>query len=230
MPPVARFIAQLDAGRTGTLRRVAMHEHRFPFLPKVGDWNRFNRNTGGTMVEKCCHFFDLMRRIVGSEPVRVFCSGGADVNHRDERYDGAVPDIIANSFTVVDFASGVRAMLDLCMFAEGAEEQELLVAIGDAAKLEVGIPSGVITHSPRVPPGAPKQVTREHVAVDRAVLEAGHHHGAAYFQLCCFIDAIHGGTPAPVGAADGLMAVAMGVAAEISAREARTVAMAELLG
>ncbi len=230
MPPVHRFIEQLAAGRVGALRRIAMHEHRFPFLPKVGDWNRFNANTGGTMVEKCCHFFDLMRLIARSKPVRVFCSGAADVNHRDERHGGRIPDIIDNSFTVVDFDSGLRAMLDLCMFAEGAEEQEQLVAIGDTAKLEVGIPSGTLTYSPRVPPGAPKRVTREHVDVDAALLAAGHHHGATFHQLRGFLDAAAGRGPVQVTARDGLMAVAMGLAAETSAREGRAVLLSEILG
>lgn len=230
MPPVQRFIEQIRDERIGTLRRIAMHEHRFPFLPKVGDWNRFNRNTGGTMVEKCCHFFDLMRDIVGSEPKRIFCSGAADVNHRDERYDGRVPDIIDNSFTIVEFESGVRGMLDLCMFAEGAEEQEQLVAIGDDAKLEVGIPSGMLSFSPRVPVGAEKRVMREHVGVDEAVLAAGHHHGATFYQLRGFIDAIAGRGKVAVTARDGLVAVAMGVAAETSAREGRAVLLSELLG
>jgi predicted dehydrogenase len=47
---------------------LTIREHRFPFLSKVGDWNRFNRNTGGTFVEKCCHFFDLMRLILKLGP------------------------------------------------------------------------------------------------------------------------------------------------------------------
>ncbi|MEZ5177594.1 MAG: Gfo/Idh/MocA family oxidoreductase [Acidimicrobiales bacterium] len=64
----------------------------FPFLAKVGDWNRFNRNTGGTLVEKCCHFFDLMNQVVDDTPVRVLASGAQDVNHLDEAYDGEVPD------------------------------------------------------------------------------------------------------------------------------------------
>jgi len=229
MPPVGRVIEDIHAGRVGVLRRLALHEHRFPFLRKVGDWNRFNRNTGGTMVEKCCHFFDLMHHIISAEPVRVFCSGSADVNHLDERYDGAVPDIIDNSYTVVDFDNGVRAMLDLCMFAEGAEEQEELVAIGDRAKLTVGIPGGVKTFSPRVPVGEAKAVERETIAVDEAVLAAGHHHGATYFQLCAFLDAARGRAPVQVTAQDGLRAVAMGTAAEISAREKRVVSMSEVL-
>ncbi len=230
MPPVRRFIDDVHAGRVGRLHRLAVHEHRFPFLPKIGDWNRFAANTGGTMVEKCCHFFDLMRLIVGAEPVRVHCSGAMDVNHRNERYDDRIPDIIDNSFTTVDFANGVRAMLDLCMFAEGAEEQEQLVAIGDLAKFEVGIPGGLLTLSPRVPLGAHKRVEREPIPVDPAVLAAGHHHGATFFQQRAFLDAVAGRGAVQVTAHDGLMAVAMGLAAETSAREHRVVAMDELLG
>ncbi|MEJ0049539.1 MAG: Gfo/Idh/MocA family oxidoreductase [Rhodospirillales bacterium] len=206
-----------------------MHEHRFPFLPKVGDWNRFSSNTGGTMVEKCCHFFDLMRYIIAAEPVRVYCSGAMDVNHLDERYGGRTPDIIDNSFTVVDFANGARAMLDLCMFAEGMEEQEKLTAIGDMAALEVGIPSGILAFSPRVKLGQPKQVERTHVTTDEAALRAGHHHGATFFQLQAFLRAAAGKGPVAVTATEGLAAVAMGVAAELSAAEHRVVAMDELL-
>ena len=74
MAPIAALIERVRDGAVGTVAMVAIREHRFPFQPKVRDWNRFNRNTGGTLVEKCCHFFDLMRLIVGSEPVRVMAS------------------------------------------------------------------------------------------------------------------------------------------------------------
>ncbi len=228
MPPAARFIEAVKGGEIGRLVQLSIREHRFPFLVKVADWNRFSRNTGGTMVEKCCHFFDLMRLIAQAEAVRVFCSGAMDVNHLDERYGGETPDIIDNSFTVVDFANGVRAMLDLCMFAEGSEEQEALTAVGDTAKLEAFIPSGDLLLSPRVPLGAPKTPTRTHIEVDPAVLEAGTHHGATYYQIAAFIDAVRGRAPVQVTAEDGLRAVSIGVAAEISAREKRVVEMSEL--
>lgn len=60
------------------------------FCCQVNNWNRFNINSGGTLVEKCCHFFDLMRLFAGAHPVRVMASGAIDVNHRDEIYDGKV--------------------------------------------------------------------------------------------------------------------------------------------
>lgn len=228
MPPVARFIARVHGGDVGTLKMLSMREHRFPFLVKVGDWNRFSRNTGGTMVEKCCHFFDLMRLIVGAEAVRVYCSGGMDVNHLDERYDGERPDIIDNSFTTVDFANGVRAMLDLCMFADGAEHQEEISAVGDKARLDVLVPPGDLVFSPRVGFGAPKAVEREHVPVDETVLGAGSHHGATFYQHQAFARAVRGQGPVEVTAEDGLRAVAIGLAAERSVKEGRAIEMAEL--
>jgi predicted dehydrogenase len=228
MPPAAAFIAQVHAKRIGTLRMLSIREHRFPFLVKVNNWNRFAANSGGTMVEKCCHFFDLMRLITQSEAVRVYCSGAMDVNHLDEVYDGERPDIIDNSYTTVDFANGVRAMLDLSMFAEGAENQEEIIAVGDKARLDVTIPEGNITFSPRTGFRQPKAVEREHVAVDEQALNAGQHHGATYYQHQAFRAAVLGEGPVLVSAHDGLMAVAIGVAAEISARERRVVEMSEL--
>ena len=228
MPPAAAFIDQVHGGSVGSLRMLSIREHRFPFLMKVADWNRFSRNTGGTMVEKCCHFFDLMRLIVRSEPVRVYCSGGMDVNHLDELYDGERPDIIDNSYTTVDFANGVRAMLDLSMFAEGAENQEEITAVGDKARLDVLIPEGAIIHSPRVGFGNAKTATRTVVHTDPTALAAGSHHGSTFYEHQRFNAAVRGAGAVEVSAHDGMMAVAIGTAAELSAREHRVVDMTEL--
>ena len=228
MPPATEFISRIHRGDIGALKMLSIREHRFPFLKKVDDWNRFSSNTGGTMVEKCCHFFDLMRLIIRSEPVRVFCSGAMDVNHQAERYDGKKPDIIDNSYTIVDFANGTRAMLDLCMFAEGSKNQEEIVGIGEKAKLEVFIPDGNLVFSPRVPLGQPKNVFTTHIAVDETALRSGSHHGATYYQHRKFLDAILSGGKAEVTAEDGYRAVAMGFAAELSAREGQSVTMASL--
>ena len=134
MRPVARLVEEVHGGAVGRLRMLAIREHRFPFLPKVGDWNRFNRNTGGTLVEKCCHFFDLMHLTTRQRPVRVYASGGQDVNHKDERYGGEVPDILDNAYVVVDFDGGARGLLDLCMFAENSTHELEIAATGDRGR------------------------------------------------------------------------------------------------
>ena len=231
MPPVQEILRTARNGDLGGLRMLSITEHRFPFLDKVGDWNRFSERTGGTLVEKCCHFFDLMRLILQDEPVRVYASGARDVNHADELYDGRTPDILDNAYVVVDFAGGARAMLELCMFAEGSLFQEHIAIVGDLAKTECYVPvaqghwpqgdlrEAEVEFSPRTP-----QAPRRHtVVVDEALLAAGAHHGSTYFEHVGFRRVILGEGPVKVTVADGLQAVRMGIAAEQSIREGRAV-------
>jgi predicted dehydrogenase len=221
MPPVARLLEELRRGTIGRLRMLAIREHRFPFLPKVGNWNRFARNTGGTLVEKCCHFFDLMRLAVGSEAVRVYASGAMDVNHLDERYEGETPDILDNAYVIVDFANGARALLDLCMFAEGSRNQEEIAATGDLGKLECFVPESSVVIGRR----SPREVERFSVPVDEKLLAAGFHHGSTFYEHERFFAAVVRGAPVEVTAEDGLRAVEIGAAAEQSVKEGRPVAL-----
>ena len=227
MPPLQRLLASLADGVAGTPRMMAIREHRFPFLHKVDDWNRFNVRTGGTLVEKCCHFWDLMRLTLQSDPVRVYASAGADVNHRDEVYGGQTPDIIDNAFVVVDFENGARGMLDLCMFAEGSYWQERIAVTGEKARLEALIPGPARF----LPDGseraaefvtslrATKQELREVVPVPEHILAAGDHHGSTYFQHQRFRDLLLAGKGKPeITLEDGYWSVLVGEAAEQSAR------------
>ncbi|WOI33142.1 Gfo/Idh/MocA family oxidoreductase [Tritonibacter scottomollicae] len=239
MPPVATLLAEAEAA-TGGIKMLTIREHRFPFLEKVGDWNRFNRFTGGTFVEKCCHFFDLMRLTLKSEPVRVLASGGADVNHLGERYDDEAPDILDNGYVIVDFANGTRAMLELCMFAEGARYQEEISAVGPKGKIEALVPGpGRFwpdhLGEPPVPqvvvsPRAPKGPEIRDIPVDPTLLEAGDHNGSTFYQHKGFLDLVRGLRAHPdVSLEDGRIAVLMGMAAQISMTEHRAVEIAELL-
>ncbi len=222
-PPVTRFVREVHGGGAGAVRMLAIREHRFPFLKKVGDWNRFNRNTGGTLVEKSCHHFDLMRHVLRSEPVRVYASGGMDVNHLDESYDGETPDILDNALVIADFANGARAVLDLCMFAEGSRYQTELAATGDAGKVECLMPGGIVAIGKR----ATAAVETIEVPVEESIEKAGYHHGATYYELVAFQRAIVEGGAPEVTAMDGLRAVAVGLAAQRSIEEARPVLMSE---
>jgi len=86
MPPVARLIEEVTQRQSiGKLHMIKATEHRFPFLHKVDNWNRFTKNSGDTLVEKCCHFFDLFNVInSGAQPLRIIASGAQSVNHLDE--------------------------------------------------------------------------------------------------------------------------------------------------
>jgi predicted dehydrogenase len=224
MAPVARFIRAIAEGRVGELKMLSIREHRHPFLPKVGDWNRFNRNTGGTLVEKCCHFFDLMNLAVGAMPVRVYASGGQDVNHLDELYDGEVPDILDNAYVIVDYENGGRAHLDLCMFAESSRNEQELVATGSGGKLGCFVPEGTITIGTR----KFKDFETIKVEADERIRYQGFHHGASYLEHLDFLDAVREGKPPRVSASEGLLSVAVGIAAHRSIDAKLPVEIAEL--
>lgn len=232
MPPVAALIAQAEQA-TGGIAMLTVREHRFPFLPKIGDWNRFNANTGGTLVEKCCHFFDLMRLILKSEPVRVMASAGQTLNHKDERYDGRVPDIWDNGYVILDFANGARAMLELCMFAEGSEYQEEISAVGPKGKIECFVPGPgrfwpkLLGDAPVpkmvISPRAPKGPMASEIPVDPTLLAAGDHNGSTFFQHQRFNAVVRGEGAVEVTLDDGKRAVAMGLAAQKSAETGQAV-------
>ena len=113
MPPVAELIKIVHAGGVGNVQQVSIREHREPFYPKVDNWNRFREKTGGTLVEKYCHYFNLMDHIAQERPSRVFASGGQRVNFLDEVYDGKRADMLDSAYVIVEYPSGKRAMLDL---------------------------------------------------------------------------------------------------------------------
>jgi len=226
MAPTQAVLHEVRAGTVGRVRMVAIREHRFPFLVKVGNWNRFTRNTGGTLVEKCCHFFDLMNLIVDRPPVRVMASGAHDVNHLDERYDDETPDILDNAFVIVDYDGGARAMLDLCMFAEASRNEQEISVVGDRGKVEAFVSEGVLRVGRRA--DGIGRVTDRPVS-DPSVRHTGMHHGASYLEHVGFRDAILSGQPPAVTLRDGLMSVALGVAAHRSIDLGRPVDLQEVL-
>jgi myo-inositol 2-dehydrogenase / D-chiro-inositol 1-dehydrogenase len=215
MPPIAKLLSQVlgvvpDNLVTGEPLMFSIREHRYPFLTKVENWNRFTRNTGGTLVEKCCHFFDLMRHLMQADPIRVYASGGQNHNHLTESYAGETPDILDNAYVVLDFppAQGKarRALLDLCMFAEGSRYQEELCVVGAKGKLECKVPgpgrfwpaelgeapvAQLIfsrrhqtgpegwTNHPQISAVAPQSID---IPVDAHLLAAGDHNGSTFYQ------------------------------------------------
>ncbi len=226
MPPIQTFIDEVQAA-TGGVTMLTIREHRFPFLEKVGNWNRFNRMTGGTLVEKCCHFFDLMRLIMDDEPVRVLASAGQAVNHLDESYDGLTPDIWDTAYVIVEFSRGARSMLELCMYAEGSTYQEEISAVGPAGKIEAFVPGpgrfwpthlgtppvAKVIKSPRRPKG-PQTLD---IPVDPQLLEAGDHNGSTFYQHVRFLDLVRNGGSPDVSLDDGARAVNLGLAAQRAA-------------
>jgi len=247
IPSIDRLITQVHSGAIGTPKMLSIREHRFPFLQKVGNWNRFTSNTGGTLVEKCCHFFDLMLHIMEAKPLRIMASGAQDVNHIDEVYDGRQSDILDNAYVVIEFEGGGRACMDICMFAEASRHQEEIACVGTTGKIEAFAPAhGAETDDERLPnfiigtapfgekrkisdePPPPIRPQEMHVAIDERLMKAGHHCGATYYELEVFVSAVRQQQKAHVDAIDGMLAVALGLAAHKAIDEMRIVSFSEM--
>ncbi len=227
MPAAAELVRLVRDGVVGRPRMVALREHRFPFLPKVGNWNRFSANTGGTLVEKTCHFFDLMNLVLDERPYRVMASGAQDVNHLDEIYDGRRPDVLDNAFVIVDYPSGARALLDLCMFADATAEQEEMSVVGESGKVEAKLPSNTVHVGRRGQHWIGDVET--YIAHDDEIAHEGLHHGSSYLEHVRFAEAIRSGGEPEVTVEDGYWAVAMGAAAHLSIEAGRPVLLREIM-
>jgi predicted dehydrogenase len=237
MPPVAEAIARAQEGDAGKIHQVSIREHREPFYPKIDNWNRFADRTGGTLVEKCCHYFNLMDIVIGEQPIRVFASGGQSVNHLDEKYDGKQANMLDNAYVVLEYANGARGMLDLCMFGEGSFDKEILTIVGDEGKIESFLPSQVVRASRRESIGklsgwargaSRARGSEQKIVHNYDVKYMGHHYGASYLEHTKFRDAILNSTPAEVSLKDGVMSVVTGLAAHKSINEGRVVEIKEL--
>jgi hypothetical protein len=145
-----------------------------------------------------------------------------------------------NGYVIVDFANGSRAMLDLCMFAEGARYQEEITATGAKGRVEALVPGPTRfwpadLGEPPVPqliisPRHPKGPQVQDIPVDPDLLEAGDHNGSTFYQHQKFLELVKGTRPTPeVSLHDGRMAVLMGIAAQRSIAQGRAIDMKDLL-
>ena len=116
------------------------------------------------------------------------------------------------------------------MFAENSQYQEELCAVGSTGKIETAVPSsdsGIASSDVRVGLRGSTGAKKETIGVDEKILAAGHHHGSTYYEHQSFIKAIRDNSLPEVSLNDGLMAVAIGEAAELSIKEGRVVEMSE---
>jgi len=237
MPPVTEAISRAKDGDAGKIHQISIREHREPFYPKIDNWNRFTERTGGTLVEKCCHYFNLMDLVLGEQPIRVFASGGQSVNHLDEKYDGRQANMLDNAYVILEYASGARGMLDLCMFGEGSFDKEILTIVGDQGKIESFLPSQTVKASRRESIGSLSnwaqgasraRGSEVKIVHNYDVKYMGHHYGASYIEHVKFRDAILNSTPAEVTLSDGVTSVVTGLAAHKSINEGRVVEIKEI--
>lgn len=217
-------------GSVGTVHSVNMLEHRFPFLDKVGQWNKFNAYTGGVLVEKCCHYFDLMNLFAGGKPNQVFAIGSQAVNFHDFDYANKKADGLDQAQVSVRYDNGVVAAFSLSMFVPGAREE--LVVCGDAGRLQASEQALLgERHKNHLEIWSGENgVSRVSTPSYPSYIEKAGHHGSTYFEHLQFAEDLDGGSRGQgPSLADGFWSVVVGAAAQASIERGAAVMVDELL-
>jgi len=215
----------------GDIKMISILEHRFPFLDKVNQWNKFSKYSGGTLVEKCCHYFDMLNLFAQSRPEKVFGTGSQAVAFTDFEYKGEKSDILDNAFVMVEYANGVQASFNLCMFAPVYYEEVILV--GDQGRLkayeEVPLyPSNQPNNYLEVALGVDKPSRFSTPCYPKMISESGHS-GATFYEHINLIDNIEGKPTQTATVEEGFWSVVVGAAAEESVKTGLPVMVADFL-
>lgn len=232
--PTYREAIELVAGdrkAIGNVKTISLLEHRIPFLDKVNQWNKFSEFSGDTLVEKCCHYFDLMNLFAESRPVSVYASGSQAVNFAEYDYDGKRSDILDNAMVVVNYENGVRGSFNLCMFAPFFYEE--LVLAGDEGHLKTWEKEDFLPQSSsatglelmygddrpslRIAPNYP------------AIVQASGHHGATFIEHIRFIDNIEGKPTKTATALEGFWSIVVAASAQESIKRGQVVQVNDIL-
>ena len=221
----------LERRSIGSVKTISILEHRIPFLDKVNQWNKFSKYSGGTFIEKCCHYFDLMNLLAQSKPASVFASGSMAVNFLDFEYDNEKSDILDNGFVIVTYENGIRGNFNLCMFSPMFYHEVILC--GDEGRIKAFEYEDFLA-GPRVKShleimcGESKPARKTIPSYGPHIEETGHN-GATYFEHVYFIDNIEGKETNTATAEEGFWSIVVGAAAEESVKTGAVVNIDELL-
>jgi predicted dehydrogenase len=142
-PFFGKFKKLVDAGVVGTPHMTWCKEFRGPFQPKSREWIQDRRKSGGCLVDKNCHHFDLMNWWVGARPRRVSAFGSNAVNRvipgANQVHDHATVSWV--------YANGAKGTLHLCLFAHEPPRETLeMGVVGDQGVLQTDLDNLRILH------------------------------------------------------------------------------------
>ena len=221
---VQRMKEWLTANKIGVVRQMWFCEFRGPWMRKVNEWITQKEKSGGTLLEKDCHHFDLFNHFSGSRPLRVAAFGGVDRVYGKEHFGGVEPDVLDNAQVLVEYEDGAVACLMLNMFSHRtdrsgemgvigrtghmlwkSQRQEVFCRLGDAQ-------DGVFFRN-EIPPE----------------VRATSHGGMIYYEHLAFRDGIRTGKPVGPGADEGWWSTMLGLAAEKAVEERCVISLPDFL-
>lgn len=233
--PLFREMERLiRSGRIGVPVMAWCHEFRVPFpVGRDREWRYSQALSGGALVEKSCHHFDLFQWLLDAVPVRVHAIGGQTAVRRDgavkpgvptEPYElgpGAVNDIIDHAWVNVEYDNATKGNLGLSLFTAGRSMP--VGVLGTGGWIEACVPRKLLrVHDGRA--GCIEELEPLRKAHEPA--DVGHTGGTR--QVKAFLEAIEAGATPFADGQVGRASILAGLAAELSIRRQRVVEVDEL--
>ncbi len=215
----------------GEIKTISIVEQRIPFLDKIDQWNKYSRFSGGTLVEKCCHYFDLINHFAQSRPQTVYATGSMAVNFLDFQHDHGKSDVLDNAMVTIVYDNGVRASFQLAMFAPMIYEE--VVLCGDEGRLKAWenedfLPGSSLKSHMEIHGGNHRPSRHTTPSYPCSIQESGHN-DATYFEHVSLMNTIEGKADDGPTPADAFWSVVVGSAAEASVKSGEVVDVARLL-
>lgn len=237
----------LRSGVVGRARLVSFQDYYALGRGYFRGRNRFERFSGGLLVEKACHSFDLIGWLLEAVPVRVSCFGKLSVftpregagetcsqckladscyDYAQKTSDGREPLCVYNSekdvddtdAVLIDYDSGALASYVECFYSPTVERRFSLV--GDEGELMGSEERGLIEY---------RRLGGNHWERIDIEYNPGGHRGADPLMVTAAIEYFRGEADeeAGVGSEAGRLAVVTALAAQRSAKEGRIVTIEE---
>ena len=207
----------IQQGDIGNLQLMWCREFRGPMRP---GWRSSEALTGGTILEKNCHHFDLFNWMIDRPPLKVAALGGRDVLLDRE--------ILDNAQVLVEYQDGRRASLELCLFAPHGGDTEIGV-VGTGGRIDTLNQALQLVHHDF------ETAARSEIDVTDSIDEAGFTDASGRIdrgilpELQHFVDCCRDGSQPLTDGASARLSVAVCLAAQESIRRGEMITLEEIL-
>ena len=206
----------IDRNAVGMPHMTWCKEFRGPFQPKSRDWIQDRRKSGGCLVDKNCHHFDLMNWWLGARPKRVSAFGSNAVN----RVISGPNQVHDHATASWEYANGAKGTLHLSLFAHEPPKETLeMGVVGETGVLQTDLDNLQILHWENGKrKGAPRVIR---VKAKRGVGWGGHLGFAEMHPA--FIKAVRTGQAPLTSVANTIDGTLLAIAAEESIRKRKII-------
>jgi len=205
LAPYYRRLGELiDAvGRLGMMSHTEVRDPFHVAEPGTPGYRYSQARSGGALLEKNCHDFDLFNWYAGADPVRVSAFGGQHALRRDT-------DVLDQATVNVRYEGGIVASLELCLYA-GVGGEDIYGVRGGKSSAYRG--SEGVVRAPEEP-----GVIEVDTGDERRRVEVGTtgSHGGDLFEVHRFLRCLQGEAEPPLAPTAAKKAAAVARAGEAS--------------